>query len=404
MTINYKEKKIGGEIFFISEINDNIKLPFLLFIPKDVTNSSSLIVDIFSGKKSVDDFNTVINETLNTRTKYISDIVKKLSVENNNPILMPIIPNFKGYYTCFFGSQVRNNDTTILEENILNGVVKIDENDIEKIKNIDFQVLGMIEESKKIINKKNNIVINDKVIMHGYSAGGHFVNGFTALHPELISTEIVGGIDGMAILPFDNINGQKLNYPIGISDIPNFDKTQYSKIRHVFYIGDNDFQNCAEINNGKAKYRTCYTDAEVKLINNIYGNISTHDRMKKINEIYNSNGYNSELIMAAGNHMTVQINQRLADKISINDKKKPFTWESKSEEIIYNQIKQKNQIIKQQKEQKRQMNKPKVKTLTAPSQGGNVSKGFTNVITLSLIVSFVSGALFMVMYMLLGGK
>lgn len=169
---------------------------------------------------------------------------------------MPIIPNFKGYYTCFFGSQVRNNDTTILEENILNGVVKIDENDIEKIKNIDFQVLGMIEESKKIINKKNNIVINDKVIIHGYSAGGHFVNGFTALHPELISTEIVGGIDGMAILPFDNINGQKLNYPIGISDIPNFDKTQYSKIRHVFYIGDNDFQNCAEINNGKAKYRT----------------------------------------------------------------------------------------------------------------------------------------------------
>lgn len=76
MTINYKEKKIDGEIFFISEINDNIKLPFLLFIPKDVTNSSSLIVDIFSGKKSVDDFNTVINETLNTRTKYISDIVK----------------------------------------------------------------------------------------------------------------------------------------------------------------------------------------------------------------------------------------------------------------------------------------------------------------------------------------
>ena len=47
------------------------------------------------------------------------------------------------------------------------------------------------------------------------------------------------------------------------------------------------------------------------------------------------------------------------------------------------------------------MNKPKVKTLTPPSQGGNGSKGFTNVITLSLIVSFVAGALFMVMYMLL---
>ena len=69
--------------------------------------------------------------------------------------------------------------------------------------------------------------------------------------------------------------------------------------------------------------------------------------------------------------------------------------------MIYSQIKQKNQMIKQQKEQQKQMNKPNVKTLTPPSQGGNGTKGFTNVITLSLIVSFVAGALFMVMYMLL---
>lgn len=85
--------------------------------------------------------------------------------------------------------------------------------------------------------------------------------------------------------------------------------------------------------------------------------------------------------------------------------KKSFTQRSQSEIQIHSQIKQKNQMIKQQKEQQRQINKPKVKTLTQSSlnNSGSGSKGYTNVITLSLIVSFVCGALFMVVYMLIKG-
>lgn len=51
------------------------------------------------------------------------------------------------------------------------------------------------------------------------------------------------------------------------------------------------------------------------------------------------------------------------------------------------------------------MNKPKVKTLTQSTSNSSStgSKGFTNVVTLSLIVSFVCGALFMIAYMLIKG-
>lgn len=86
------------------------------------------------------------------------------------------------------------------------------------------------------------------------------------------------------------------------------------------------------------------------------------------------------------------------------EKQKPFSQRSQSEIQIYNQIKEKNKAVKQQKEQQRQMNKPKVKTLTQnPNSSSTGSKGFANVITLSLIVSFVCGVLFMVVYMLLKG-
>ncbi len=84
-------------------------------------------------------------------------------------------------------------------------------------------------------------------------------------------------------------------------------------------------------------------------------------------------------------------------------KQESFAKRSQSEIQTYQQIKQKNHIIKQQKMQQ-QLNKPKVLTLTKNSNSGTSnSKGFTNIITLSLIVSFVCGALFMIVYMLIKG-
>lgn len=84
-----------------------------------------------------------------------------------------------------------------------------------------------------------------------------------------------------------------------------------------------------------------------------------------------------------------------------------FSQRSATEIQIAHQIKQKNQIIKQQKRQQsknRQMSStPKVKTLSLPNAGSPSSgnKGFTNVLILSLIIALVASALFMVIYMII---
>lgn len=91
-------------------------------------------------------------------------------------------------------------------------------------------------------------------------------------------------------------------------------------------------------------------------------------------------------------------------QVNSNKKEKPFDERSQGEVQVYQQIKEKNQIIKQQKAQQKQMEKPKTKILTqqsSNSSGANGNKGFTNVITLSLIVSFVCGALVMIGYMII---
>lgn len=76
---------------------------------------------------------------------------------------------------------------------------------------------------------------------------------------------------------------------------------------------------------------------------------------------------------------------------------------------IGSQLKQKHQLIKQQKQQKRQaqqmnISSPKIKKFTISSSKSNVSgsnNGFANTLVLSLIVSFVFGALVMVAYMII---
>ena len=80
-----------------------------------------------------------------------------------------------------------------------------------------------------------------------------------------------------------------------------------------------------------------------------------------------------------------------------------FTKRSASEIQIAQQIKQKNMIIKQQKEQQKSMEKPKVKTLSKGSNSGNggSSSGFANILTLTLITGFIAGAIFMIIYNIL---
>ncbi len=80
-----------------------------------------------------------------------------------------------------------------------------------------------------------------------------------------------------------------------------------------------------------------------------------------------------------------------------------FTQRSQTEIQIYQQIKQKNQMIKKQKESQ-QLNKPQVRTLIQNSSNNSTqSNGFVNVIILSIVVAFVCSVLFLITYGLIKG-
>jgi flagellar biosynthesis GTPase FlhF len=97
--------------------------------------------------------------------------------------------------------------------------------------------------------------------------------------------------------------------------------------------------------------------------------------------------------------LTSKVQEQSKDTKELEPEFKSFKWNSITEKQKFELKIQKNQIqaMSNPRYQKQlTTEKAKVKTLTNYN-----NKGFTNVVTLSLITSFVSGALFMLMYLII---
>ena len=101
---------------------------------------------------------------------------------------------------------------------------------------------------------------HDKVLLIGFSASGHFVNRFTALHPESVEAAVAGAVNGILILPFERIGTTDLPYPLGVMGLAAltgrpFQVEAWKRVPQFIFMG-------AEDTNDWAQSDDAYTDAE----------------------------------------------------------------------------------------------------------------------------------------------
>ena len=354
--------------------NEGIRLPYVLVVPENISENAKLIVSCSTPESSPRKYDEEIDYLeKNNIYGYAPKYVHKL-ISVGYPVLFPIIPRFRGYYSTFLGSQVRNNDTSELMEWIDDDpehYTHLEKENIDKLKDIDKQVYAMIGDSKKILENYTNI--DDKVVMSGYSAGSHFANGFTALHPDIVDMEICGGSAGLQIQPFTELKGEKLNYPLGFNDIGSDKLEQYKQVSHYFYMGSEDYNNPAQIDikDGEktAHFSSCYTDKEVDQIDKIYKGIDQQGRFELNKMIYENLGIDSSFKKYQGDHKTVQMNEEVTNDVInwVNSK-------TKKQELI--------------------TDKPKVLVNKKLEYKPN---GFTDALLLALITGFAGGIIIIIM-------
>ena len=200
---DFKENIFGHTIF----INLAQGLPFILTIPDNIENNSTLIMES----------NNLASNNNQELFKQGLEISRSLLEVSNyrNPIVVPIFPNVEN------------------EPNWQQLSLDCIENDSQ----IPHRILETIEKSKKIIKDEKEIEVKNKIFLNGYSSSGVFAQRLALIYPEIIDTACIGGASGSIPIP-----DSRLDYPLGIKNYEElfqkqFDMKSYKNINFEYYVG-----------------------------------------------------------------------------------------------------------------------------------------------------------------------
>lgn len=345
-----KGSVIEGTVYIMPPSPENgYACGYSIFVPKNCNQNTTLLMH---------SCNTGFNVPVHLDEAI--DIAKRSTYEKPNsgmligndlnmPVIIPLIPRVQGYYTQALGSNILHNDisTLVEDQERRKEEERLTEEEIaqiqEQCKDLPDQVAQMIKSAQYFLSELG-ITVDSKVIVEGYSAGSKFANYFTALHPELVKACICGGNSGLGIIPLSEYRGQKLNYPLGVADLPGFDSEKFCSIPQLYYIGTEDYndpamprpqykkdENGEEIldesgrripiidekgdivpeldSEGKIipRYSENYTQHELEQIHELFGK-NTQIRFANNEAIYSVLGVNATFKRFPGDHSTVNQN------------------------------------------------------------------------------------------------
>ncbi len=227
--------KSNGEILtFPANPAKGFQWGYALYLPKTIDTSKKLPVLLIMTDCGVTDTVKETEEKTLFRLQYERSeypVADELGV----PLVMPIVQRPEGLYT-----QALSRAVFVSQE--------------EPFKRLDLQVLKILEDARKEL-KKRGIHTKDKFLVTGFSSSGVFAWRWTMLHPEYVLALVTGGAL-YHMLPIEKLNGDKLIYPVGVSDLKKytgkkFNKKAWSKIPIFSSNGEKD-------NNDTFVYEECF--------------------------------------------------------------------------------------------------------------------------------------------------
>ena len=242
---------------------EGFNFPYYLLIPQGISLEKPiyLLVEpnntgVGSSFKSLDR-----NAKESIETCSASSVARKLKI----PLLMPVFPRPGGtLYT-----HALDRETLLIRDGDL--------------KRIDLQLIAMIAHAQTLL-RHNDVKVNEKIFMNGFSASGTFTNRFAILHPTLVRAVATGGVNCIPTFPTDQWNGTTMRYPVGIADIKeiagiDFDEAAYKRVSQYIYMGALD-------NNDTIPYRDAYDAVDAELVKNLIGAEMMPNRWDTSQSIY----------------------------------------------------------------------------------------------------------------------
>src|SRR5882757_7269550 len=150
------------------------------------------------------------------------------------------------------------------------------------IKRLDLQLIAMCNDARRALGD-SGIALEPRILLFGFSAAGMFANRFTFLHPSMVKAAVIGSPGGWPLLPLEQLQGQKLSYPVGVADLAELtgaplDLATLVRVPLFFYFGADD-------QNDSVASADSYEPRERQLVLSNFGT-SLSDRWEDAGRIY----------------------------------------------------------------------------------------------------------------------
>jgi hypothetical protein len=268
---NERKNTIENDLLIAVEKNPDkgFYSDYILFIPKNtpLNKKIHLLVEPNNTGKTSD--STEVHKKHAIELASVSSVGNNISANLKIPLLVPVFPRPASHPMIY---------THALDRDVMSETTP-------ELKRLDLQLIAMINNAMYILDSMN-IIIAPKIFMNGFSASATFTNRFSFIHPDIIEALAIGGFNGKLMLPQKEINGKKLNYPIGTNDFSklfgkNFEIDSYSAIPQFIYMGKSD-------DNDAVQYDDAYDKKERKIINKNIGK-NVQERYPVCQKIYLKN-------------------------------------------------------------------------------------------------------------------
>lgn len=287
----------GGLLFRCpKDKNKGYNFDYCIFIPKGVSDKTSILIQIPNYRANIK------SDDINERIDYIYEVFKGFKSYIhlcNNDVRFPIL------YPLFPRKWDKRLDEEIFTHMLSSNALFYED---EEFKRVDIQLINMIKDAKKRL-ELNNIEVDDKVIIEGFSSTAKFANRFTLLHPEMVKLCIAGAIGGCLTLPIRSLEKEKLLYPVGIGNVEEVTDEkikEFKKVKQFYYQSmDDDIDAFSSINNESfiPNNRGVIKEEELRQMYKYLGRDMIHERLINTRKIYEEEHVNATFkLYSSGGH------------------------------------------------------------------------------------------------------
>lgn len=276
-------KSYNGELVFVKPgLDDNFKFPYFLFIPNNALQNEKVFVVIEPNNSGFvdDDLQKHIEKAKRIATKdfYLGNYV---SQNLNYPLLVPVFPRSESQSEIY--THALDRDVMLQAGN--------------QLERLDKQLIEMFEDARLKLIKKN-IQSYSQFLLTGFSASATFANRFALIHPDKVFAVAAGGLNGLLMLPLDTLNGEALNYPIGINNFnaltdKSFEVDLFMKLPQFYFMGKLD-------DNDAVPYSDAFDHDEREQIYRLLGEKMQPDRWNNCIRIYKHLNVNATILSYDG--------------------------------------------------------------------------------------------------------